>query len=348
MAALVKRGKVWSVKYYDAAGAQRWVKGYTDKAATRELANKLENEKTAILNGHVDPQAEHAKSERSRPVDEHIEAYRRHLEAAGRSPNHVSYTIADIRKAFEHAGVLRAADLTVGHIDAWVLSLTGDAPRTVNRRVGSVQAFLRHLQEHGGVTRYVLRKYTKRNTRGTERRKYRALTAAETAMLLAKAPEPRGDVYRVALRSGLRLNELRSLRASSFNLAAGTVTVSAADAKNKRRDQTIPLHAELVPLVKRLVKARAAAGEPDAPLLDVPTKDEAARVMRDDCAAAGIDPKNVTFHSMRHTFITRLAEANIHPKILQTLARHSNIETTLRYYVHFLQDDERAALARVA
>lgn len=50
------------------------------------------------------------------------------------------------------------------------------------------------------------------------------------------------------------------------------------------------------------------------------------------------------FHCLRHTFITRLAEANIHPKILQLLARHSTLETTLTYYTHFRQDDERKAI----
>jgi integrase len=352
MAAVIKRGKLWYVKFYPVGAAvdkngrplAKWIKGYTDKGATRELANKIANEQTAIRNGHLDPQAEQAKAARSRLVGDHIDAYESHLNAAGRSGNHVSYTVADIRKCFDHAGVKRAADLTVEHVNDWVNSLASDSPRTINRRVGSVKAFLKHLQQHGAVTRYVLWKYAKRNVVGTERRKYRALTAAESAKLLAKSPAERRDVYRVALRTGFRLNELRSLTAASFNFESGTVTVKAADAKNKSRDQTIPLHPSLVSHVKRLAKARGAG----VPLLDVPSKDDAARTIREDCTLAGVDPKDVTFHSLRHTFITRLAEANVHPKILQTLSRHSNIETTLRYYVHFLQDDERAALARVA
>ena len=55
MATLVKRGKKWSIKMYDHNGEQKWITGYTDKAETQRLANRLENEKTAILRGDIDP-----------------------------------------------------------------------------------------------------------------------------------------------------------------------------------------------------------------------------------------------------------------------------------------------------
>ena len=64
--------------------------------------------------------------------------------------------------------------------------------------------------------------------------------------------------------------------------------------------------------------------------------DHGAEWVRADASAAGIgEADTLTFHSLRHTFITLLAESNIHPKTLQELARHSDLETTLRYYVHF-------------
>ena len=39
-----------------------------------------------------------------------------------------------------------------------------------------------------------------------------------------------------------------------------------------------------------------------------------------------------TPYTTRHTFITRLAEANVNPKTAMELAGHSVIETTLTYY----------------
>jgi integrase len=120
--------------------------------------------------------------------------------------------------------------------------------------------------------------------------------------------------------------------------------VQASDAKNKNKDQTIPLHAELLPLVKELCEGK---GREDR-IFAMPRREDAAILFREDCAAAEVDVTHLDFHCLRHTFITRLAGEKIHPKILQTLARHSTLETTLEYYTHFRPDDERNALALLA
>src|SRR5262245_58601319 len=40
------------------------------------------------------------------------------------------------------------------------------------------------------------------------------------------------------------------------------------------------------------------------------------------------------FHSLRHTFITRLVRAGVKPKEAQALARHSTITLTMDRYAH--------------
>jgi integrase len=55
----------------------------------------------------------------------------------------------------------------------------------------------------------------------------------------------RALLYALALRTGLRANELRSLTAASFNLDAGTVTVAAAYSKHRRED-ILPLPPEIL------------------------------------------------------------------------------------------------------
>ncbi|MCC7351823.1 MAG: site-specific integrase [Phycisphaerales bacterium] len=341
MASLSKIGKNWYVSYYDASGRKKKIKGFTDKGESQRLAVKLENEKTAIRQGYVDPQQEQAKAQRSKGVADHLAEYVRHLQAKGCSANHIAYTQADIQKCIDHTGAKYASDITKERVDGWVLYLSGDTPRTINRRIGSVQAFLRHLCEQGALGRYPLNKYPKRKVVGTEKRKYRHLGSDEVRKFLAAEIDPqRKFIYRFALLTGFRFNEICSMRPSSFNFDQSTVTVKANDAKNKSKDQTIPLHPHLVSGLKEL----CAGKDTDERIFDMPSRSRAARQLRADCVTAGVDPKRIVFHSLRHTFITRLAESMIHPKILQTLARHSNIETTLRHYVHFKQADERAAV----
>lgn len=349
MASLTKIGRFYYVQYYDHAGKKKKVKGYSDKVATQQLANRIENEKTAIKRGDVDPIQQIEKERRALPLEDHIRAYETHLTAKGNTDNHVSYVIKDIRRCVEFTGIASAVHLERSMIDQWVIALEkpkakgkpGDAPKTINRRVASVQQFLRWMHDRGAVTKYVLAGYPRRQTKGHERRIYRHLLADEAQTLIAKAPDPeRRDIYRFALLTGFRRAEIASMTPASFNFAKRTVTVRANDAKNKNRHQTIPLHQGLV----ESLRSRCNGKADDQPIFAVPSKLEAASLLRADCKAIGIDPKNVSFHGLRHTFITRMAEQNVHPKILQDLARHSTLETTLRYYTHFRQDDEHAAI----
>lgn len=50
------------------------------------------------------------------------------------------------------------------------------------------------------------------------------------------------------------------------------------------------------------------------------------------------------FHSARHGFITHLAAAGVHPKVAQSLARHSDINLTLSRYSHVLSGQEADAV----
>ena len=50
------------------------------------------------------------------------------------------------------------------------------------------------------------------------------------------------------------------------------------------------------------------------------------------------------FHALRHSFISNLARAGVHPKTAQSLARHSTITLTMDRYAHSLRVEERAAL----
>src|SRR5262249_13411612 len=71
-----------------------------------------------------------------------------------------------------------------------------------------------------------------------------------------------------------------------------------------------------------------------------------------DLVAAGIPyaidgpngPLFADFHSLRHTFITNLANGGVHPKTAQTLARHSTITLTMDRYSHTLVGEQVEAL----
>lgn len=63
----------------------------------------------------------------------------------------------------------------------------------------------------------------------------------------------------------------------------------------------------------------------------------AVAMLRADLRRAGVDPINPTgldvdFHSLRHTFVARLARRGVPAQVAQLLARHQDIGTTSRIY----------------
>jgi len=68
----------------------------------------------------------------------------------------------------------------------------------------------------------------------------------------------------------------------------------------------------------------------DLEIVGIPYHDEGGRVF--------------DFHALRHQFISSLAAAGVHPKVAQTLARHSTITLTMDRYTHVGLYDQTAAL----
>jgi hypothetical protein len=113
------------------------------------------------------------------------------------------------------------------------------------------------------------------------------------------------------------------------------VTVEAAYSKHRRQD-TLALR----PALAAALRTHLATKTPGAPAFRMPKgHKEASALFRADLEAAGIPRRDAAglvadFHSLRHTFITNLATAGVHPKTAQTLARHCTISLTMDRYTH--------------
>ena len=155
-------------------------------------------------------------------------------------------------------------------------------------------------------------------------------------------------MYRVALGTGFRVAEIRSLTLQSFSFAGKypTITVEAAYSKNRtRREQ--PIAGKLATDLEVFIAGR----DPERPVFK-PNADKTADMLRADLARAGINAEDsagnrVDFHALRHTYITLGAKAGIAPKILMDLARHSDINLTMKVYSHTVVADRAKALEAI-
>jgi hypothetical protein len=69
-----------------------------------------------------------------------------------------------------------------------------------------------------------------------------------------------------------------------------------------------------------------------------------AEMMQIDLTAANVEYEDdngrfADFHALRHTFISNLARAGVHPRNAQALARHSTIDLTMNVYTHVSMGD---------
>ena len=73
------------------------------------------------------------------------------------------------------------------------------------------------------------------------------------------------------------------------------------------------------------------------------------KVLNKDLEYAGIEKTDdmgrvIHLHALRHSFASLLAREGVHPHVLQRLARHSKVDTTMRLYTHLLHGDDTRAI----
>jgi integrase len=301
----------------------------------------------------------------AKPLSEHLDDFAVAIRAKGNSTRHVELLTARARKLLVHGcGFRFFGDIRASTVMEYLHERRADTDKkrgmsaqTFNFYLQAVKQFCRWAVKDRRALENPLAHLDGLNVKTDRRRDRRALTVDELRGLLNAAsygpklydmegPE-RELLYWLAVESGLRSNELRSLTKASFTLNAEppTVTVDAAYSKHRRQD-TLALRPALAAALRDFLAAKL----PDAPAFRMPTdRKEAAAMFQADLKAAGIPGRDdaglvVDFHRLRHTFITNLANAGVHPKTAQTLARHCSITLTMDRYSHTLREQEAEAL----
>ncbi len=218
----------------------------------------------------------------------------------------------------------------------------------------SVKTFAGWLHRDGRARENVLTHLSAYNADTDQRRVRRACTPGELTLLIRAAENAtvamgmlgpdRAMAYRLAAGTGFRAGEIRSLTPESFDLDAQppTVTVAASYSK-RRRDDTQPIRNDLAKTLQPWLSGKPS-GEPVLPL-----PEKAAKMMRVDLCAAGIDYQDdsgrmLDFHSLRHTYISRIVQSGASVKVAQELARHSTPTLTIGRYAHTRLHDLTTAL----
>ncbi len=218
----------------------------------------------------------------------------------------------------------------------------GTSLRTCNAYLRSLKSFSRWLYRERRASEDTLVSLRGFNEQSDKRHTRREVSTEELAYLLAFVEQEtrpgfnlpgldRAMVYRVALGTGFRANELRSLTVESFSLAGDSPSITVKASYSKcRRDDVQPIRQDLADRLQPWLARREASERVFASL-----PESTARMLRHDLSAAraqwieggkGTEEKArratsefllyrdsadrvIDFHALRHTYVSQLVAA---------------------------------------
>ncbi len=376
----------YHVAFTDRDGKEWTLAAFADRSVTESFAGKLQRLLACHVSGEapdrelvvwlekvpdrirarlaklglLDPR----RAAAGKPLTDHLAEFEAALGAKGQTGMYVKTTAARVRAILDGCHFTKWSDIAPGKVEAYLAEQRkpggeddpGMSIRTCNGYIGAFKQFCKWMVSERRASESPVA-FVKRMNAQTDRRIVRrALTVEECRKLLdaARKGKPyagltgadRDMLYRLALESGLRWNELRTLTAGSFALDATTptVTVKAGYSKHRRED-TLPLRPETTELLRDYLATKL----PAAQAFPMPDRNVGGSMVEEDLAVAGIEAKDaagrvVDFHALRHTFITNLCNGGVHPKTAQSLARHSSIVLTMDHYTHLTLASQTNAL----
>ena len=370
----------YTIQYFDHTGQRR--KKATrcpDRDAVERLANVLETVAMNRREGLIDPAQERLAQQTRLPLYEHLTDFERFLSDKGNTAKHVRMTYGHIRWIIDKCAAESLADLTGPAVLSAIGELrdSGISLRTCNSYLRSIKSFSRWLWRYKRRIDDPLCTLESFNEEIDPRHVRRELSPEEVGRLLASTeshtlpehnlPGPdRAMVYRLALGTGFRAGELRSLTPASFDLDRDppTVTVTVAHSKRRRKDRQ-PIRQDLADLLRPWL-----ADRPEGERLFAKLPGDTARMLRGDLATArqtwineattqteqeareksdflayrNAADEVADFHATRHTYISGIVAGGASVKTCQELARHSSPSLTIGRYSHARLHDLQGAL----
>jgi len=361
----------------------RRLPGFTDKKATKEFGRRLEKLVALRTLGNTpDPELprwlETLPSDtrkrlakyglldartlaNSKPLSEHLADFHASLLHKGDSNDHADLVTGRARRTCEGYKFKQFADFNPSKVQRFLSEMRdngeGISAQTSNFYLQAIKQFARWMVRDGRASESPLDHLAGVNVKLDRRHDRRNLIASELSHLLkttAAGPvhhrlngRARAMLYRAAMETGLRRNELRSLTPAciDFDAAMPVIAVDPANVKN-RKPTVQAIRRELAEELLRWIED-AKIG-PESPLWGNLTENT-AMMLQKDLKAADIDyvddaGRYADFHALRHSFVSLIAQGGVHPKLAQKLARHSDINLTMSRYSHTLLADKSEAL----
>ena len=273
---------------------------------------------------------------------DYIALYEDHLLNIKRaSANTVASYLRDLRQfqqyvARNYEGDL--LDMNKDRLTVYFASMTnnGKSPATVTRSLASIKGFYTFLQSQGYIEQNPVLSI---HVMKAEKKLPQILTGKEVELLLDQPRQTDLKGYRdkamleLLYATGIRVSELISLNVDDVNLSVEFIRCS-----NGTKERVIPLYPGAVKVLEAYInEARPnMIADPDETALFVNLYGERMsrqgfwKIIKHYQQMAGIE-KDITPHTLRHSFAAHLLENGADLKSIQEMLGHSDISSTQIY-----------------
>ncbi|MBS4932939.1 MAG: site-specific integrase [Clostridiales bacterium] len=290
--------------------------------------------------------------------------------------NHVKVgTIITYKKCFEcyikeNLGNKKIVDLRGEHIQRLYNSLIKEnkSVSTVELVSALLNSCLRQAVKNGIIERNPVPLATMPRKKAKEER--RVLTVEEQEIFFKYAKDSfYYPVFMLAIRTGMRSGELRGLKFTDIDKAAGVIHVVRTlkyEAKRGYFEDTpktgtskrdIPLTQEMIDIIdiqrkqvgNKVIKLDGYVfTAPDGNVIcNGQLQNEIDRIL-DSINKDGIAFERFTPHCFRHTFATRAIENGMNPQTLKVIIGHSTLAMTMDLYAHVLPTTKKEEMEKIS
>jgi integrase len=174
----------------------------------------------------------------------------------------------------------------------------------------------------------------------------RALSLEEIASLLSEAKKIDQDLYRqvfIAVNTGLRKSEIFNLKPRDISLENRVFRLRNVKSKQDNKERVVLIPESVAKIIEEIYQERDSSKANDK-LFE--GNDINWRAWNKAVNAAGLNdgmegPDILTFHGLRHTYASLIADNSSDPFVVKSQLGHGKIETSM-IYTHTKRDIEKA------
>jgi len=373
---IFKKNGSWTLRYWDITMEGKVRKSvklarigpdYPSRSSVATLAEK-----------YLSPvNSSQLQAESSMPVSQFIkDYYLPHVKKELRPSTYVDYKTIYNTHLKDHLGTIRLRDFRTLHGQKIMRSITGNGHNSLLRIKSFLSGVFKHAKREGFLDG--LNPMQDVSVPGRPKKfkgeTYTLDEIQEIIEIIYKYDRQASAVIAVAAFAGLRSSEIRGLRWSDYDGQTLTIRRSiwrthVGETKTEASEGSVPV----LPVLKKVLDDHQtrAKGGPDAYIFSgerlnrplnlanlvrrviIPKLEEENSKRWDE---AQTEP-GVTvmiervrfkgFHAFRRSLATNLYSCGVSPKVIQAILRHSDIGTTLAYYVGVPDDEARSALNKI-